>query len=167
MSDETGRKILAGARLRRLRRELALSQTSMALELGISVSYLNLMERNQRPVTAQVLIRLAEVYDVDPRSFAREEEIRAASELEEVFADPLFRSMPVPKVELREAADIAPSLVSAIQRLYRAYVETRESGEGGFADNDRAGHRAQPAAATTLSSGCAISCMQPTTISPR
>jgi predicted transcriptional regulator/plasmid maintenance system antidote protein VapI len=138
VSDETGRKILAGARLRRLRRELALSQTAMALELGISVSYLNLMERNQRPVTAQVLIRLAEVYDVDPRSFAREEEIRAASELEEVFADPLFRSMPVPKVELREAADIAPSLVSAIQRLYRAYLETRESGEGAFADNDRA-----------------------------
>lgn len=138
MSDETGRKILAGARLRRLRRELALSQTAMAMELGISVSYLNLMERNQRPVTAQVLIRLAEVYDVDPRSFAREEEIRAAGELEEVFADPLFRNMPVPKVELREAADIAPSLASAIQRLYRAYVEGRESQEGGFADNDRA-----------------------------
>jgi len=137
MSDETGRKILAGARLRRLRRELALSQTAMALELGISVSYLNLMERNQRPVTAQVLIRLAEVYDVDPRSFAREEELRAASELEEVFADPLFRAAPVPRVELREAADVAPSLVSAIQRLYRAYLETRESTEGGFTDNDR------------------------------
>ena len=137
MSDESGRKILAGARLRRLRRELALSQTAMASELGISVSYLNLMERNQRPVTAQVLIRLAEVYDVDPRSFAREEELRAASELEEVFADPLFRAAPVPRTELREAADVAPSLVSAIQRLYRAYVETRESGEGGFSDNDR------------------------------
>jgi predicted transcriptional regulator/plasmid maintenance system antidote protein VapI len=137
MSDESGRKILAGARLRRLRRELALSQTSMAMELGISVSYLNLMERNQRPVTAQVLIRLAEVYDVDPRSFAREEELRAAGELEEVFSDPLFRAAPVPRTELREAADIAPSLVSAIQRLYRAYVETRESGEGGFTDADR------------------------------
>jgi predicted transcriptional regulator/transcriptional regulator with XRE-family HTH domain len=141
MSDETGRKILAGARLRRLRRELALSQTSMALELGISVSYLNLMERNQRPVTAQVLIRLAEVYDVDPRSFAREEELRAASELEEVFADPLFRAAPVPRTELREAADVAPSLVAAIQRLYRAYVESRESGEEGGADDDRSDGR--------------------------
>ncbi len=137
MSDETSRKILAGGRLRRLRRELALSQTTMAMELGISVSYLNLMERNQRPVTAQVLIRLAEVYDVDPRSFAREEEMRAAGELEEVFADPLFRSLPVPRTELREIAESAPSLVSAIQRLYRAYVEARETGEGGFGDADR------------------------------
>jgi hypothetical protein len=137
MADESSRKILAGARLRRLRRELALSQTTMALELGISVSYLNLMERNQRPVTAQVLIRLAEVYDVDPRSFAREEELRAASELEEVFADPLFRAAPVPKNELREAAETTPGLVAAVQRLYRAYLETREGGEGGFADADR------------------------------
>ncbi|NJM08686.1 helix-turn-helix domain-containing protein [Candidatus Gracilibacteria bacterium] len=46
MSDDSSRKILAGARLRRLRRELALSQSAMAMELGISVSYLNLMERN-------------------------------------------------------------------------------------------------------------------------
>lgn len=139
MSDETGRKILAGARLRRLRRELNLSQTAMALELGISVSYLNLMERNQRPVTAQVLIRLAEVYDVDPRSFAREEEQRLAGELEEIFADPLFKSVPVPKQELREAADIAPSLTAAVQRLYRAFVEMRESGLAGenIGDSDR------------------------------
>lgn len=139
MSDEQGRKILAGARLRRLRRELNLSQTAMALELGISVSYLNLMERNQRPVTAQVLIRLAEVYDVDPRSFAREEEQRLAGELEEIFADPLFKASPVPRTELREAADIAPSLTAAVQRLYRAFVEMRESGLAGpnLGDTDR------------------------------
>ncbi len=126
--------------MRRLRRELNLSQTAMALELGISVSYLNLMERNQRPVTAQVLIRLAEVYDVDPRSFAREEEQRLQGELEEIFADPFFKAAPVPRTELREAADVAPSLTSAVQRLYRAFVEMRESGVTGTAaagDADR------------------------------
>jgi hypothetical protein len=145
MSDESGRKILAGARLRRLRRELNLSQTAMAGELGISVSYLNLMERNQRPVTAQVLIRLAEVYDVDPRSFAREEEMRLAGELEEIFADPLFRATPVPRNELREVADAAPSLTLAIQQLYRALVETRERAlaGGGLTDSDR-GEGVQP-----------------------
>lgn len=139
MSDETGRKILAGARLRRLRRELSLSQTAMALELGISTSYLNLMERNQRPVTAQVLIRLAEVYDVDPRSFAREEELRLTGELEEIFTDPIFKATPVPRTELREAADVAPSLTAAVQRLYRAFVEMRESGLVGerIGDSDR------------------------------
>jgi len=40
-------------------RELGLTQTRMAEDLGVSPSYLNHLERNQRPVTAQVLLRLA------------------------------------------------------------------------------------------------------------
>lgn len=127
---EAGRKILAGARVRRLRRELGLSQSGMAGELGISASYLNLMERNQRPVTAQVLIRMAEAFNVDPRSFAREEEARLQGELDEVFTDPLFRSQPVAKDELRELTSLAPSIAEAVQRLYAAYRDLKEGGAG-------------------------------------
>ena len=127
---EAGRKILAGARVRRLRRELGLSQSGMAAELGISASYLNLMERNQRPVTAQVLIRMAEAFNVDPRSFAREEEARLQGELDEVFTDPLFRSQPVAKDELRELTSLAPSIAEAVQRLYAAYLDLKEGGAG-------------------------------------
>ena len=46
-----GRKLFIGPRFRRLRRQLGLSQTQMAEEIGISASYVNLIERNQRPVT--------------------------------------------------------------------------------------------------------------------
>ena len=136
---EAGRKILAGARVRRLRRELGLSQSGMAAELGISASYLNLMERNQRPVTAQVLIRLAEAFNVDPRSFAREEEARLQGELDEVFADPLFRAAPVARDELRELADLAPSVADAVQRLYSAYRDLKEGGAGfsGLSEDER------------------------------
>src|SRR3954468_1537759 len=66
------RKLYLGGRVRRLRRELGLNQSAMAAEIGISPSYLNHLERNQRPVTAQVLLRLAEVYNVDLRTFARD-----------------------------------------------------------------------------------------------
>src|SRR5690606_39953093 len=59
----TDRKLFLGARLKRFRRELGITQTRMAEDLGVSPSYLNLLERNQRPVTAQVLLRLAEAYD--------------------------------------------------------------------------------------------------------
>lgn len=141
--SEAGRKIVAGSRLKRLRRELGLSQSGMASELGISASYLNLMERNQRPVTAQVLIRLAEAYDVDPRSFAREEETRLAGELDEVFSDSLFRTAPISRDELREVAETAPGVAEAIQRLYSAYLEARQRASadiGGLVrDDDRGG----------------------------
>ena len=55
-------KLFLGGRLRRLRRELGLNQSAMAAEIGVSPSYLNHIERNQRPVTAQVLLRLAEAH---------------------------------------------------------------------------------------------------------
>ena len=63
--DTADRKLFLGGRLKRLRRDLGLTQTAMAGDLGVSPSYLNHIERNQRPVSAQLLLRLAETYDVD------------------------------------------------------------------------------------------------------
>ena len=39
-------KIFAGPRIRRIRKEKELTQTAMAEAIGISPSYLNLIERN-------------------------------------------------------------------------------------------------------------------------
>ena len=44
------KKIFVGRRIRRLRRQLGITQTAMADDLGISSSYLNLIEANQRPL---------------------------------------------------------------------------------------------------------------------
>lgn len=119
------RKLYLGRRLRRLRRELGLSQSAMAAELGVSPSYLNHLERNQRPVTAQVLLRLAETYDVDLRSFAAEAEGTGAAQLAEIFADPMFGGIAVPRYELVEVADNAPAVAEAVSRLYAAFTELR------------------------------------------
>ena len=73
---EAGRKVFAGAQIRRLRRELSLTQAAMAADLEISTSYLNLIERNQRPISAQLLLRLADVYDLDLKALAGSDEDR-------------------------------------------------------------------------------------------
>ena len=83
-------KIFAGPRLRRLRNGLGLTQTAMAAELGISPSYLNLLERNQRPLTVQILLRLAEIYDVDLSGLQAREGDGVRAELKAAFADPLL-----------------------------------------------------------------------------
>ncbi|TNC74872.1 helix-turn-helix domain-containing protein [Rubellimicrobium roseum] len=130
MSLDERRKIMAGAQLRRLRTTLGLSQSAMAGELGISVSYLNLVERNQRPLTAQLLIRLSETYAIDARDFAGAEDGQGASEIEEVLADPLLAPLQVPKAEIRAALEQAPTLVQALKRLHSAYAGVAELGSG-------------------------------------
>src|SRR5918997_1333011 len=120
------RKLYLGGRVRRLRRELGLNQSAMAAEIGVSPSYLNHLERNQRPVTAQVLLRLADAYDVDLRSFAAEgAEGTGPEQLAEIFADPMFADLGIPRYELLEVADNAPSIADAVSRLYAAVTEMR------------------------------------------
>ena len=129
------RKLYLGGRLRRLRRELGLNQSAMAGEIGLSPSYLNHLERNQRPVTAQVLLRLAELYDVDLKTFAAEgSDGTTLDQLAEIFADPLFADLGVPRYELLEVIDNAPSIANSIARLYAALIERRQHPDGGAPD---------------------------------
>src|SRR5689334_23527406 len=123
-------KLFLGHRLRRLRRDHDLSQTDMAQSLGISPSYLNHLERNQRPVTASLLLKLAELYDVDVRAFAAGGGTRTGADvLTEIFSDTLLSDLGVPRYELVEIANNAPSIADAIARLYTAVKETGRNSE--------------------------------------
>ena len=118
-------KIFAGARIRRIRIAKGLTQTLMAEGLGISPSYLNLIERNQRPLTVQLILKLASVYKVDPEELYGEGTASLAS-LREVFADPLLCGELPGEHELVELAEAAPNAASALVKLYRAYREQAE-----------------------------------------
>ena len=115
-------KIFAGPRVRRIRNGLGLTQTAMAEGLEISPSYLNLIERNQRPLTVQLLLKLAAVYKVDLDELQGEAG-GAASQLREVFADPLLQGELPGDQELIEIAEAAPNAATGIIKLYRAYRE--------------------------------------------
>jgi predicted transcriptional regulator/transcriptional regulator with XRE-family HTH domain len=125
------RKLFLGARMKRLRRDLGITQTRMAEDLGVSPSYLNLLERNQRPVTAQVLLRLAEAYDLDLKSLSSDPDSGSANDLTEILSDQMFRDLGVPRHEIAEVAESAPGVAEAIVRLYRAYLDKRRLSEFG------------------------------------
>lgn len=125
MAGDSQKKLFVGPRFRRIRQQLGLSQTQIAEGLGISPSYVNLIERNQRPVTAQILLRLAETYDLDLRDLATADEDRFFAELNEIFSDPLFRQIDLPKQELKDLAELCPGVTHSLQRLYAAYTEAR------------------------------------------
>src|SRR5690349_8703623 len=118
------RKLFLGARLRRLRRERGLHQAAMAAEIGISASYLNHLERNQRPVTAGILLRLAEAFDIDVKAFATESgDTAGADQLGEIFSDPMLADLGLGRSELIELSDNAPAVSEGVVRLYTALRE--------------------------------------------
>ncbi|GHA47692.1 XRE family transcriptional regulator [Amylibacter ulvae] len=118
-------KVFAGPRIRRLRNSLGLSQTAMAKEIGISPSYLNLIERNQRPLTVQLLLKLSGQYDLNLEEL-KTDAGGAVPELKEVFADALLAGELPGTEELFEVAEAAPNAANGVIKLYRAYRESQE-----------------------------------------
>lgn len=90
----------------------------MAERLAISPSYLNLVERNQRPVTAALLLRLAERFDFDPRALAAAEPGGGAEALRRRLADPLFADLEIDRSELEAWLAAAPGGAEAFARAF-------------------------------------------------
>jgi XRE family transcriptional regulator, fatty acid utilization regulator len=120
----SGSKIFAGARLRRMRNKLNLNQAALAQSLGISPSYLNLIERDQRPITAQLLLKLHTLHGADIAELSgSDEHSDVLASLKEVVADPLLSGEIPVATELVQAQEVAPNLVGATIKLYSAYRE--------------------------------------------
>jgi len=123
-------RALIGRTVRRLRTEQALTQQALAARLGVSPSYLNLIEHDQRAVTASLLIKLGETLRVDLATLSGREERRLEIGLREAFADPLLSADGVPEAEVAELAAAAPNAARAILALYRAWRVAREDAGG-------------------------------------
>ncbi len=120
---------LLGGKVRALRRQRSLTQAQLAERLGISASYLNLIEHNRRSLSAPLLIRMAEVLDLDLKTLSAEGQARTVADLMEVFGDALFEAHDVTTAELRELASASPTAARAVVALYRAYRNAREGSE--------------------------------------
>lgn len=111
-------KLIAGHQVRKARRQAGLSQAAMAEQLGISASYLNLIERNQRPLTAALLVRLTELYDFDPRTLTAAAPGGGADAIRRRLADPIFADLEIDRAELEEWLAAAPGGAEAFARAY-------------------------------------------------
>ncbi|QUL38862.1 short-chain fatty acyl-CoA regulator family protein [Erythrobacter sp. JK5] len=125
--------LLAGPALRRLRKREGLTQAAMAASLGISPSYLNLIERNQRPLSARVLVQVIERFDFDPRSLREDEAIGGLDGLARRLSDERFVDLGIDREEVQEFLAAAPQAAAAFARLYDSA-------------GSQSGHREDPAA---------------------
>src|SRR6185437_5564246 len=117
------RRLYIGPRLRRLRRDLGLTQADMASDLDVSASYVALLERNNRPLTADLLVRLAQTYDLDMAALAGGGGADEAARLQAVLKDPIFAHIDRASVEIADVVTNYPGIAEAFLRLYTTYQE--------------------------------------------
>lgn len=119
-------KLYAGVKLRDIRARLQLTQKAFAEKLGVSLPYLNQMENNHRPVSAGVVLALAQEFGLDVTELTVGESERLVTDMREALADPVFAAANPPLADLRLAASNAPALARAFLDLHRAYRQTHE-----------------------------------------
>jgi predicted transcriptional regulator len=119
--------LFIGPRLRRLRRELGITQQAMADDLAISPSYVALLERNQRPLTADMLLRLARTYGLDVTELASEDGEAYARRIADVLRDPIFADIDLPPLEVADLATNFPGVSEALLRLHGAFTREQEA----------------------------------------
>ena len=112
---------MLGYKVRRLRRERGVSQVNLAGQLGISPSYLNLIEHNQRQLTLPLLLKVSRLFEVEFEAFSDEEETRILGDLTETFGDPLFRESVIAREDLGDLVRTAPAAARGVVELYQAY----------------------------------------------
>ncbi|MEX3505143.1 short-chain fatty acyl-CoA regulator family protein [Corynebacterium sp. LK2510] len=103
-------KLFSGGRIRTLRTQHDLTQVEMARQIGISPSYLNQLENDQRPLTATVLVELARTFHLDPSYFSGDDERRVVAELSGLLSA-------VPVEILTDVATRYPAVAEAITHI--------------------------------------------------
>jgi len=115
-------RLYVGPSLRRLRRDRGLTQSDMAADLNVSPSYIALLERNHRPLTAEILLRLAQTYNIDMSTLA-DHGSDDAVRLQVILKDPIFADIELPSMETADVVTNFPGIAEAFLRLYTAYQE--------------------------------------------
>ncbi|ODT50191.1 XRE family transcriptional regulator [Devosia sp. 63-57] len=125
-----------GFRISNRRKSLKISQAALARLVGISPSYLNLIENNKRDVGGALLQRVAHHLSIDIGDLTGEAEQKLLQDLEEAYADPMVESLPFRPEERRELVAQYPASAMALSRLHRAYTSAQSSADA-YADRLR------------------------------
>jgi predicted transcriptional regulator/DNA-binding XRE family transcriptional regulator len=111
-------KLFAGHAVRRIRKANGLTQAVMAEALAVSPSYLNLIERNQRPLTASLLLKLAERYDFDPRTLTGATPGGGVEAIRRRLSDPMFADLAIDRAQVEDWIAASPDAAEAFARAF-------------------------------------------------
>lgn len=104
-----------------------MTQVALAAALDISPSYLNLIERNQRPLSAGLMLRLADRFDFDPRALGADEPGGGMEGMRRRLSDAMFSDLAIDRTEIEEWLAAAPRGAEAFAR---AFDRVAQNGDG-------------------------------------
>lgn len=119
-------KLFIGRSVRELRLSRKWNQPQFAERLGISTSYLNQIESNNRPVSATVLLALVDKFQLQLSELTGGEGDRLLSAFSEALGDPLFETLSPTVQDIKLVVQNAPAVAHALILAHQAYRRSTE-----------------------------------------
>ncbi len=125
-----------GGKIRRLRRQRSMNQSDLAAALGISPSYLNLIEHNRRNVTVPILLKLAGYFGLEITDLSEGDDASIANDLMECFGDDLFADIDITNMDVRDVVSSNPAIAKAMLHLYDSLQQLKKNRAVGQSQGD-------------------------------
>ncbi len=117
-------RVPEGFRIRKFRKRQKMTQGALAKEVGISVSYLNLIEHNKRPIGGKLLTQIARCLDVDIDVLSGYDDARLIQDLIDLSGNSMFRDLSMEEHGAVNIVGREPGWARAILHLHARYKET-------------------------------------------
>ena len=116
-----------GFKIRDRRKALGVTQANLSARLGISASYLNLIESNKRNIGGGLLKKIADELGVTVDLFDGAAERRLVNDLTELSGASILSRVPLDPADAGDFASQHPQWAQALVMLHRAYHDRNEA----------------------------------------
>ena len=106
-----------GFKIKNTRRKAGISQADLSEKLGISSSYLNLIESGKRNVNVDLLLKVSDVLNIELKDLSKKEDANLYHDALDLLGDNIFEDLDITNIEVKDLANNNPLIAKALIRL--------------------------------------------------
>ena len=109
--------IKIGSKLKLFRKKLGLQANKLADEIGISPSYLNLIESGKRKIDGDLILKICRELKIELSDLTSKSDINLENNISELLSDELFEDLDILGPEVKDLVSTNPKIAKALIKL--------------------------------------------------
>ncbi len=106
-----------GPKIKSFRRQLGIQANKLAVQLGISASYLNLIESGKRKIDGDLLLKVCEELKIELSDLTNKSDLNLVNDISELLDDKLFEDLDIVGPEVKDLVNTNPKIAKALIKL--------------------------------------------------
>ena len=112
-----------GPKIKSFRRQLGLQANKLAEQLGISPSYLNLIESGKRKIDGDLLLKVCEELKIELSDLTNKSDLNLVNDISELLDDQLFEDLDILGPEVKDLVNTNPKTARALIKIGDNYKQ--------------------------------------------